>query len=128
MKIKALTIRQPWANLIVLREKTIETRTWNTNHRGKIAIHVAKKVDEAAIKPYLHKMNFYRGCIIATAEIVDVKYYCNQDEFLKDTEKHLLKIEDCCLPINYGWIIENTKLLTKPIPWRGMPGLFGVEI
>lgn len=37
--MKALTIRQPWAQLIALGEKTIETRTRATSHRGPLAIH-----------------------------------------------------------------------------------------
>lgn len=37
--MKTLTIRQPWASLIALGAKTIETRSWTTNYRGPIAIH-----------------------------------------------------------------------------------------
>lgn len=37
--MKALTLRQPWASLIPLGAKTIETRSWRTNYRGPLAIH-----------------------------------------------------------------------------------------
>lgn len=37
--MKALTIHQPWAQLIALGAKTIETRSWSTRYRGPIAIH-----------------------------------------------------------------------------------------
>lgn len=37
--MKAITILQPWASLIALGHKKIETRGWATKHRGKIAIH-----------------------------------------------------------------------------------------
>lgn len=40
--MKALTIRQPWASLIALGVKTIETRSWPTKYRGPIAIHAGK--------------------------------------------------------------------------------------
>ena len=43
--MKALTIRQPWAALIVQGIKTIETRGWNTNYRGPLAIHAGAGVD-----------------------------------------------------------------------------------
>ena len=36
---RVLTIRQPWAGLIVLGIKDIENRTWGTKHRGKMYIH-----------------------------------------------------------------------------------------
>lgn len=43
MKIKALTLWQPWASLMALEEKKIETRSWLTKHRGLLAIHAAKR-------------------------------------------------------------------------------------
>ena len=32
--MKALSIRQPWAELILQGRKTIELRTWKTSYRG----------------------------------------------------------------------------------------------
>lgn len=40
--MKALTIRQPWASLIALGVKHIETRSWSTRYRGPLAIHAGK--------------------------------------------------------------------------------------
>lgn len=40
--IKAITIHQPWATLIVAGIKQFETRGWQTNYRGKLAIHASK--------------------------------------------------------------------------------------
>lgn len=40
--MKALSLIQPWATLIVLGEKRIETRSWPTKHRGHLAIHASK--------------------------------------------------------------------------------------
>ncbi|MEM6484185.1 MAG: ASCH domain-containing protein [Pseudomonadota bacterium] len=37
--MKALTIHQPWASLILLGIKRYENRTWRTNYRGPLAIH-----------------------------------------------------------------------------------------
>lgn len=42
--VKALTLHQPWASLVALGHKTIETRSWATKHRGPIAIHAAASV------------------------------------------------------------------------------------
>lgn len=38
----ALSIRQPWAWLIVNGHKTVENRTWRTNNRGAVLIHASK--------------------------------------------------------------------------------------
>lgn len=37
--MKALTLTQPWASLVALGEKHIETRSWYTGYRGLLAIH-----------------------------------------------------------------------------------------
>src|SRR5258708_5270609 len=41
--VKALTLWQPWASLIAVGAKTIETRSWSTSYRGPLAIHAAKR-------------------------------------------------------------------------------------
>jgi hypothetical protein len=42
--VKAITLTQPWATLVALKEKRYETRSWDTAHRGQIAIHAAKNL------------------------------------------------------------------------------------
>lgn len=37
--MKTLTLHQPWASLVALGVKTIETRSWSTSYRGPLAIH-----------------------------------------------------------------------------------------
>jgi hypothetical protein len=39
--MKALSIRQPWAWLIIHAGKDIENRTWHTKHRGRFLVHAA---------------------------------------------------------------------------------------
>ncbi|MEI3544750.1 MAG: ASCH domain-containing protein [Alphaproteobacteria bacterium] len=46
LKLPILSIRQPWAWLIVNGYKDIENRTWPTHFRGKVLIHAGKKWDE----------------------------------------------------------------------------------
>lgn len=41
--MKAITLHQPWADLIARGIKTLETRTWPTQFRGLLAIHAGKK-------------------------------------------------------------------------------------
>ncbi|MHB1731900.1 MAG: ASCH domain-containing protein [Ferrimicrobium acidiphilum] len=44
MTIKALTLYQPWASLVALGVKTIETRSWSTEYRGRLAIYAASSI------------------------------------------------------------------------------------
>ena len=84
--MKALTIWQPYAALLITDIKKYETRGWATKYRGPIAIHAAKKPikEEArmipeevqgAINMIVHrsgnKIKFPLGAIVGTAELVD---------------------------------------------------------
>jgi len=40
--VKALSLTQPWASLVALGFKRVETRSWGTIYRGPLAIHAAK--------------------------------------------------------------------------------------
>lgn len=48
----ALSIRQPWAWLILHGGKDIENRKWATSRRGRILIHAGKAVDSAALRAF----------------------------------------------------------------------------
>lgn len=37
--MKAITLMQPWATLVAIGAKRLETRSWSTNYRGPLAIH-----------------------------------------------------------------------------------------
>lgn len=86
--MKALSIRQPWANLIVLAGKDIENRTWSTRYRGPILIHASQGMTYAELaeaEAFARKAlglegaapgtvipgTLHRGGIIGTAHVVD---------------------------------------------------------
>lgn len=46
--MKCLSLCQPWATLVLLGAKCYETRTWQTDHRGPLAIHASRTFPEAA--------------------------------------------------------------------------------
>jgi len=52
---KCLSLRQPYAELIVSGRKTIELRKWNTRFRGEFLVHASKAIDKEACK--LHGIN-----------------------------------------------------------------------
>ncbi len=41
--MKCLSVRQPWASLIIRGTKDVENRTWDTDYRGRLAIHASKR-------------------------------------------------------------------------------------
>lgn len=45
--MKAITIKHPWASLISLGMKSIETRSWATKYRGPLAIHASARLGDS---------------------------------------------------------------------------------
>ena len=48
--MKVLTIKQPWATLIMQKDKRFEFRSWQTKYRGDLLIHAGKGIDKEAMK------------------------------------------------------------------------------
>ena len=128
--MKALTLTQPWASLVALGHKRIETRSWSTKYRGKLYIHAAKGFPRSAREfadeeQSLLPERLPRGMIVATARLVDIRgtasRYC---EVLSTQERRFGDY----YPGRYAWVLEDIVPLDKPIPWRGMLGLFNIEL
>lgn len=47
---RVLTLWQPWASLVASGTKRIETRSWQTPHRGPVIIHAAKRRVDAGLR------------------------------------------------------------------------------
>lgn len=93
MTIKCLTLSQPYATLVAVGSKRIDTRSWATTYRGPLAIHAAKGYGKggkrgfhvrcqyepflSALEPHLRIFEHYNcfaaplGAIVATCELVD---------------------------------------------------------
>lgn len=100
MQYKALSVLQPWASLYVHGNKILETRSWNTQHRGPLLIHASKSASvlrdsspEFTIAQtahseyhcrYITKDQLAFGAIIGMVNIVDtVQFSGNVEEQLK---------------------------------------------
>jgi hypothetical protein len=82
--MKTLSIRQPWAWLIVNGFKDIENRVWKTFFRGELLIHAGKIIDDSSfewiksvlVDPFIynrmiHEAKINRGGIVGKATLVD---------------------------------------------------------
>ncbi len=75
--MKALTLTQPWASLVAVGAKRIETRSWPTHFTGRIAIHAAKTFPEdarylATSEPFTAPLGRVLATELPTAAIVAV--------------------------------------------------------
>ena len=101
--MKALSVKQPWANLIACGRKTIETRTWTTRYRGPLLIVSSKRPN---IPP--------AGSAVAIAELVDCRPMTKADERAA-----------CCdiYPNAVSWVFEDVRRI-RPFPVKGALGVF----
>lgn len=132
----ALSIRQPWASLILKAGKDIENRCWPTKVRGRILVHAAKGMTRAehedaiafaveAIKAdprnagatkrtTLRELGFafddlQRGGIVGSVEIVDCVSRSESPWFMGE----------------FGFVFRDPQPLPF-MPWRGQLGFFHV--
>ena len=132
--MKTLSVRQPWAWLIVNGYKNIENRTWYTKHRGRVLIHAGLKMDYSAFEgdpayrrllPWIrHLIGFegndaweqgftptMLGAIVGEAHIDDVRPASWSPWYT---------------PGNLAFQLSNAVAYEKPLSYRGRLGLFDV--
>lgn len=122
--MKAISIRQPWATLIMNAGKDIENRCWPTTVRGRVLIHAAKGCtryeledaidfaeDACGIRYSVDLKTIPRGGIIGSVEIVDCVTRSDSPWFVG----------------KYGFVLRNPRPMTF-IPIRGQLGFFEVDL
>jgi hypothetical protein len=151
--MKALTITQPWATLVVLGAKKIETRSWKTPYRGPLAIHAAKGFPKDAQLLVLTDWRFFGGLkpqLAASYQANGIRLVPSAPgyEALRELPRGVV-IATCrlvdCVTISrefeaeldpgerafgnyesgrFAWILEDVKPLEGPIPAKGMLSLW----
>ncbi|MCW3678662.1 ASCH domain-containing protein [Burkholderia cenocepacia] len=124
--MKALSVRQPWAWLLVVGHKNIENRTWSTSYRGPLLIHASKGMTIAEyvdVRRYLrsigredidlpHPKELERGGIIGAVDLVAC--------FESHGRLSPWHMEGC-----YGFAVSNARQLPF-VPYTGRLGIFDV--
>lgn len=126
--MKTISIKQPWANLIVEGAKDIENRTWRTKFKGRVLIHagqVSVKFDGLAdiltkeqfdslngnIDPF---MGSHCGFIIGSVEIVDC--VINHPSIWAEKTELPEQLSNKC---TWNWVLANPIKFWEPIPAKG---------
>lgn len=138
----ALSLWQPWASLIALGEKRIETRSWGTPYRGPLLIHATKKSPKDAYElcyeyPFAEALArrgiawpgaLPRGAIVAVADLVTC-IRLDDDLTVRDTllvpfareyERHF---GDYAIG-RHAWVLGRVRPVDPPIPTGGGRGLW----
>src|SRR5215831_7564721 len=90
----ALSLKQPWATLLVYGRKTIEVRRWPTARRGRILIHAARISDERPeawkhVSDELMAAAQLVGGVIGEADLTGCVVYRSKEQFCRDQAQHL---------------------------------------
>ena len=141
--MKSLTLTQPWATLVAVGEKMIETRSWQTSYRGVIAIHAAKGFPDEAktacrTAPFMEVLARHGirapielpiGAVIAVADLFACEAFTHTTEakIRQQLERryplHELSFGDFSVG-RFGFWFRNVVRLPEPIPARGMLNLW----
>ena len=137
--MKALTLTQPWATLVAIGAKRIETRSWKTSYRGPLAIHAAKEFPMWARKftaePPISTMYcaYPLGCVLAICRLVNVlpvEVVDNSNNVFGVSLEPLSERERAFgdySPRRYAWILEDVVQFPEPIPAKGAQQLWNWE-
>jgi hypothetical protein len=118
--IHCLSIRQPYAWLIVNGIKPVENRTWPTKFRGRVLIHAGltypkrdhrQDLESWGDRGYPTDRDSMIGCIVGEAVIVDCVKAHPSEYFFGP----------------YGFVLEQAKAYATAIPFGGKLGFFGVS-
>lgn len=115
----ALTVCQPYAEMIAAGEKLIENRTWPTAYRGRLYIHAGKSREWLDDGEEREGMAF--GAVVAVADLVDCLRVEDVPQNLDD--RYLVHANG-----PWCWLLQNVRRLPQPLPWRGAQGLWSIQV
>ena len=136
--IKCLSLDQPWATLMALGEKKIETRSWATQYRGLLAIHSCKTFKNEYLgllneKPFKMVFDDYGlgfddlplGKILCVVNLnfIWTTSYLKEQGNVPLLDRYFGDYSDG----RYGWVTGGCVPLKEPIPARGYQNLWVPE-
>lgn len=117
--MRALTICQPYARLILYGEKPVENRTWRSDYHGPLLIHAGKSrawLSEGDEQRYTLVYGAILGRVMMRGSMRPERYIAEHPEHADS--RH----------VNGPWcfVLSEPELFDTPIPWRGRQGFFDV--
>jgi hypothetical protein len=133
--IKALSIKQPWAGLIIAGIKPVENRSWMTYYSGRLAIVSSAKPDAQAMRDMESQLGklpaacYVNGSILGTVDMTGAIWEADDGGTESDVPD---RVTDSVLEWwntdSIGWILERPTRLRSPIPYKGRLGLYSIPM
>jgi hypothetical protein len=122
-RIRALTIRQPFPELILRRRKPYEIRSWRTNYRGPLVIHSAARIKTDCAKASgLNPETLVTSAFVGVVVLSDVRPYTRADSKLLNQKRAI----GGWSPGQFSWVLKKPIRFARPIKANGKLGLFTV--
>ncbi len=132
--MKALSILQPWAEVILNGWKDVENRTWRNSFRGEFLIHAGKRYDSDS-EPFILETLIKIGRIRGSA--VD-EYLAVMRNAPRGAVLGTASITSCVTPLlvsgspwafgPYCYLLADVVRFTTPKPYKGKLGFFNVDV
>ena len=118
--MKVLTIKQPWATLIMQGDKRFEFRSWQTKYRGDLLIHAGKGIDKDAMKRLAKYLpdEIPLGKILGKVTLVDCIRMCPEFKEMLFKENSDIYTKSS-FSENFGWQVEDVQVFDEPIEAKG---------
>lgn len=120
--VRTLTIRQPWASLILHGVKRFETRSWDTPYRGPFEVHAGTRRDPLVAHPELPSWvagELPSGCVLGTVDLVEVHRCAGMRDAVSDVER---LVGDWDTENGYAWELRNPVRFNVPVSAKGKLG------
>ena len=119
-----LSIRQPWAELILRGEKTIEVRSWPTRHRGELWLHAGAHVDARLLQAFgMTRQDVVFGALVGVCEIYDC-VELSAGTWEKWRAQH--RVPGALTEKHFAWMLRKA-VRREPSPMKGRLGLMRIE-
>jgi hypothetical protein len=129
-KVIALSVKQPWAQLIVSGKKDVENRSWRTNYRGRVLIHAGVTPECITLFEQALALMPIRVEVGSRLDLTDPR---SMDIWPRGAIVGAVTIVDCVLASDspwfggaFGWVLKDAVAFPEPIPYKGRLGLFEV--
>jgi hypothetical protein len=134
--VRTISLWQPWATLVAVGAKRIETRHWHTPPAligQRIGIHAAKTTQHLPICaewPFnVHVKDRHAlplGAVVATAVLDRCRPITSEGAALLEERDREEAAFGLYTPGRFAWVLEDVVALTEPVPFRGSQGFFDV--
>ncbi len=124
--MKALTVCQPYARLIVEGTKRVENRSWPTRYRGPLLIHAGKSRRWLDTYDGPVPAGLVFGAILGIVELVACLHWDGYKITKLPQGYHWIAMHEFASG-PYCWVLADAVRFETPIPWRGAQGLWTVS-